>query len=124
MRHLNTTKCECGTQLTAHDMTGRLEPVKEKGLFGGNVKAFAPGKCPSCEKEYKLWLRQAKNTWQVVTLEDPAPRVIDADADEFEAMSKNELKAWLDERSITYTANWGEKRLREFCREFVEEDGE
>ena len=33
-------------------------------------------------------------------------------------MDRDDLKAWLDERDVEYTANWGDKRLRELCRAY------
>jgi hypothetical protein len=127
MQHLNTRQCECGHIMTVHDKTGRLEPTKQNGLYGGNVKAFADGKCPNCDKQYKLWLRQHRNSWDVVTLstdasEVPAKAVAAEngdDLDEFDSMDRDELKAWLEGLEVEYTANWGEKRLRELCRSVV-----
>lgn len=39
--------------------------------------------------------------------------------DKFDGMERDDLKVWLDERNIAYTANWGDKRLRETARSAV-----
>lgn len=136
MKHMNSKVCTCDHVMTARDKTSQLQRNHQKGFYGGNVTAFADGKCPQCGEEYQLWLRQAKNTWEVVSLacadpvqekeqekeqeQDPndSPEG-DPPADEFDAMEREELKAWLDGLDVEYTANWGEKRLRELCRSVV-----
>lgn len=122
MNHLNTNVCECGHAMTAHDKTGPMQRNHQRGLYGGNVTAFADGKCPECGTEYQMWLRQAKNSWEVVTLATIEPQAEKAaaapvgDEDEFDLMERDELKDYLDGLGVEYTANWGEKRLRELAR--------
>lgn len=109
MKHLNTRFCECKHEMTIYDKVGNLERNTQRNLYGGNVEAFSDAECPECQRRYKLWLRQHKNAWQVVTISS-------LDADEFDSMSRDELKAWLDGKGIEYTPQTGDKRLRELAR--------
>lgn len=110
MNHLNTRFCECKNEMTIFDKTGVLERNTQRNLYGGNVEAFADAQCPECQRKYKLWLRQHKNSWQVVTISELV------DKDQFDDMSREELKAWLDGKGIEYTPQTGDKRLRELAR--------
>lgn len=121
MTHLATTKCECGHEFTASDIRPPLRRVPV-GFFGSNVDRESDTKCPGCEKEYTLLIKQTGQTWRVRSIalrgEEAAKteQTDDSEKDEFDAMEKPELVAFLKENEIEYTPNWGEKRLRETAR--------
>lgn len=128
--NLKTTKCACGHEFTRHDIKPPLNRVP-RGFYGGNVTRTSAVEC-ECGRKYQLWLKPIPNSWRVVTIaadgwkpdeeEQVPPPKIDPDKpldDEFDAMNKDALKAWLDERNVEYIPQWGEKRLRETARAWL-----
>lgn len=110
---IKSNLCPCGHHMDIKDKHGQMRINSDKKFFGGNVEAFFDATCPECQAEYELYTKRKKNEWHIVAMK-PSEGVA---ADMFETMEKQELKDWLDARGIEYTANWGEKRLKELCRE-------
>ena len=60
----NTTKCECGHEFTIHDMK-TLRRISDSKFYGGVVRHVDEIKCPECQKETLLLLKQAGQTYIV-----------------------------------------------------------
>lgn len=60
----NTTKCECGHEFTIYDMK-TLKRVSDSRFYGGIIKHVDEIKCPECQKETLLLLKQAGQTYIV-----------------------------------------------------------
>jgi hypothetical protein len=101
--------------MTIYDKTNNLQPVRMKNFFGGNVKAFADAKCPDCQSDYKLYLRQERNSWRVIAIE-PVSVQDEGDSLSVDTMTRDELKVFLDSHGVSYTAQLGESKLRELAR--------
>lgn len=67
MNNLNTKTCECGHEFTAKDIRPPFERAPDK-FYGGNVKKFCYATC-KCGKRYKLYIRQCRQSWEVVDIE-------------------------------------------------------
>lgn len=63
----NTKKCDCGHEFTLQDMTD-LKRIDEHGFYGNIVKHFSYTKCPKCHKDRLLLLKQAGQTWEIVSI--------------------------------------------------------
>lgn len=59
----NTTKCECGHIFTIYDMK-KLQRLPET-IYGGIVKHVDEIKCPECQKNTLLLLKQVGQTYMV-----------------------------------------------------------
>jgi len=82
MKPLNTTVCECGTQITGKQIKPPLMIPSDVGIhdvnfYGGNVKRVSFGQC-ECGKEYVLLLRAVNNGYDII---DMAKREENAVAD-------------------------------------------
>lgn len=62
----NTTKCKCGHDFTLQDIT-ELKVIDEHGFYGNIVKHCSLTKCPVCNKETLLLLRQKGQTWEIIS---------------------------------------------------------
>ena len=60
----NTTKCECGHEFTIHDMK-TLQRISDSKFYGGIIRHVDEIKCPECQKETLLLLKQAGQTYIV-----------------------------------------------------------
>lgn len=60
----NTTKCECGHEFTIHDMK-TLKRISDNRFYGGVIKHVDEIKCPECQKETLLLLKQVGQTYIV-----------------------------------------------------------
>lgn len=63
----NTTKCDCGHEFTLQDMT-ELNRIDKHGFYANVVKHFSNTKCPNCNKDTTLLLKQKGQTWEIVSL--------------------------------------------------------
>lgn len=59
----NTTKCECGYEFDIHDMKN-LQRLSEP-LYGGSVKHVDEIKCPKCNKDTLLLIKQQGQTYLI-----------------------------------------------------------
>jgi len=62
-----TTKCECGYQFEMKDFT-ELKRLNIPGFYANQVKHFSPAKCPNCNKETLLLLKQSGQTYTIIDL--------------------------------------------------------
>lgn len=61
----NTTRCECGHEFTIKDFI-ELKRINEPRFYANQVKHYSPTKCPTCNKETILLLKQVGQTYAVV----------------------------------------------------------
>lgn len=66
----NTTQCECGHEFTMKDFT-ELKRINEQGFYGNQIKHYSPVKCPHCQKETILLLKQVGQTYAIVDIAVP-----------------------------------------------------
>lgn len=95
----------CGYEFTRKDIKPPLMNAyqalgtREKKLFGGHAKYFSRTRCPTCEREYILWLKPEFNSYRVLgatPVESSKTKTL-PNPDDREA-----IKAWLDERNVQY----------------------
>lgn len=60
----NNTTCECGYKFTIKDLT-KLERINDSKFYSGIVKHFSNSKCPKCQKDTVLFLKQVGQTYIV-----------------------------------------------------------
>lgn len=119
MKWLNTTKCECGTEINgSHTKPGWLSNTSV-GAKGEKFTSdrFLNAVC-SCGKEYIVKLKQVSNTYKIadlgiVQLEPPQ---IDGEPD-YEAMEVHELKELATQRGIEFFKNAKKDKMIELLKE-------
>lgn len=72
MKPLNTTVCECSTQITGKHIKPPLMVPSDVGIhdvnfYGGNVKRVAYGQC-SCGEKYVLFLKPINNGYDIIDM--------------------------------------------------------
>ena len=60
----NTTTCKCGYNFTIHDMK-KLQRIADSKFYGGVVKHVDEIKCPKCNEDTLLLLKQVGQTYIV-----------------------------------------------------------
>lgn len=63
----NTNSCECGHELQINDIT-ELKKINSPGFFGNIVKYCSYIKCPKCNKDLALFLKQVGQTWKIMAI--------------------------------------------------------
>lgn len=71
----NDTKCECGHQFDIHDMK-KLQRLSEP-IYGGAVKHVDEIKCPECDKDTLLLIKQQGQTYIVKDIAQKPNECID-----------------------------------------------
>lgn len=61
----NKKTCDCGHEFTLNDVDG-IRKIHEHGYYGNIVKDVSITKCPQCDKETILLLRQKGQTWEII----------------------------------------------------------
>lgn len=62
-----TPKCDCGHNFTIQDYI-ELKSLNVPGFYGNNIKHYSPAKCPNCNKEVLLLLKQAGQTYKIIDI--------------------------------------------------------
>lgn len=140
MKWLNTTKCECGTEINgSHTKPGWLSNTS----LGAKGEKFTSDRflntvC-SCGKEYIAKLKQVSNTYKIVDLgveeveEEPKQEAEDSPVDnikpitgfspimqgepDYEAMEVHELKELATQRGIEFFKNAKKDKMIELLKE-------
>lgn len=60
----STTKCECGYEFDIHDMK-KLQRIPENNFYGGVVRHVDEIKCPQCQRDTLLLIKQQGQTYIV-----------------------------------------------------------
>ena len=60
----NSTKCDCGYEFTLHDLT-ELKRINDNRFYGGNIRHISETKCPNCNTNTILFLKQAGQTYVI-----------------------------------------------------------
>ena len=60
----NRTKCNCGYEFTIYDMK-KLQRIPDNKFYGGAIKHIDEIKCPKCQKETLLLIKQQGQTYIV-----------------------------------------------------------
>lgn len=60
----STDKCQCGYELNIHNITD-LKNINIHGFFGNAVKYCSYTKCPQCDNNIVLFLKQKGQTWEI-----------------------------------------------------------
>ena len=63
----DTNKCKCGYEFTLKDLI-KLEKINEHGFYANIVKNYSKVKCPECNNEALLLLKQKGQTWEIMGL--------------------------------------------------------
>ncbi len=63
----NTTVCSCGREFIIQDIQ-KLENIDDRSFFAGVVRHYSKAICSKCGKEVILLLRQAGQTYEVVSI--------------------------------------------------------
>lgn len=63
----NTIKCDCGYEFTINDMTD-LRRINKEAFYSNVVKHYSQTKCPNCNKETLLFLKQVGQTYKVIDI--------------------------------------------------------
>lgn len=61
----DTNICECGHEFDIHEING-LKALNEHGFFSNIVKNYSEIKCPVCQNETILLLKQKGQTWEII----------------------------------------------------------
>ena len=61
----DSTKCKCGYEFVIQDMTD-LRRIDEHGFYANIVKHCSFTRCPKCNQETLLLLRQKGQTWEIL----------------------------------------------------------
>lgn len=61
----DTTKCTCGHKFDIHNING-LVSIDNHGFYSNAVKYCSKIKCPKCNKETILLLKQKGQTWEIL----------------------------------------------------------
>ena len=65
-----TKICKCGHEFTLQDL-GNLKNITDHGFYGGVVKHYSEAKCPHCNQETILLLKQKGQTWEILNTAIP-----------------------------------------------------
>ncbi len=63
---LNSKKCNCGYEFTLKDFTKLENLTDTHGFYANIVKHYSMAKCPKCQKEVILLLKQKGQTWEIM----------------------------------------------------------
>lgn len=120
--HLSTVMC-CTHKFTPADIRSKLMTQREalgtndQKLYGGNAKWFARAVCPDCERSYLLWLMPVPRGYKVLTIsavEQPEHDTDDIQID-LETATKDQLRAFLKQRNVSFFNGASEEQLRELA---------
>lgn len=84
--------CKCGHNFTLKDMTD-LRRIDEHGFYANIVKHCSFTRCPECNQETLLLLRQKGQTWEILNTAIPKENDIETEKEENnieETISQNE----------------------------------
>lgn len=123
IKHLSTTRC-CSHEFTKQDIIAPLLTAKQalgtnERLYGGNAKWFARGKCPECSREYMLWLMPVPRGYKVLTISEiegqgqEQEQEQDDESISVETATKEQLRAFLRQRGVSFFNGASEEQLRE-----------
>lgn len=62
-----TLTCMCGHEFALQDMKD-LERINQPGFYGNIVKHYSKTRCPVCNKETILFLKQIGQTWKIIDI--------------------------------------------------------
>ncbi len=62
-----TTKCSCEYEFTIKDFI-ELKRINEPGFYSNQVKHYSRAKCPNCNKNTILLLKQVGQTYKVIDI--------------------------------------------------------
>ena len=62
-----STKCDCGHSFNMSDFT-QLKRLNIPGFYGNQIKHYSPTKCPLCNKETILLLKQLGQTYAIIDI--------------------------------------------------------
>ena len=85
----NSTKCDCGYEFTLHDLT-ELKRINDNRFYGGNIKHISKTKCPNCNTNTILFLKQAGQTYVLRDIAQRDRQAINSDTVEQTQISSNE----------------------------------
>ena len=123
--HMNTTMC-CTHTFTPADIKPPLMNQRQAlgtndpKLYGGNAKWFSRAVCPDCEQPRLLWLMPRPKGYKVLTISAlEAPEAMDDEGQppiDVETADKDQLRAYLKARNVSFFNGASEEQLRELAR--------
>lgn len=63
----DTNVCECGHEFILNDIA-ELSRIDEHGFYANIIKNCSLTKCPKCNKEKLLLLKQKGQTWEILSI--------------------------------------------------------
>lgn len=63
----NSINCDCGYGFKLSDIK-ELKTINEHGFYGNLVKNYSYAKCPNCQKDVMLLLKQRGQTWEIINI--------------------------------------------------------
>lgn len=85
----NSITCDCGYEFTIKDMT-ELKRINDSKFYGGNIKHVSETKCPICNTDTILFLKQSGQTYVIKDIAQKDSSSINSNTAEQTQIDSNE----------------------------------